>query len=1241
MTSGTIIKKMKSISIAALKILTFLLGLVLFLVLIAVGTEGGTQWTMSRILNVASDNSPYRFSVEELNGTLLDEITFTNFSVTADDPTGITATMGNLVLAWDPQALFDESLRIRNLQLSQLVVDQGQSTAEDADSDIAIDDLLETLFALPYSVLLEQSGISNITLRGEEDRRIAEVTLSGSLDQVGLEILASIDQDDDNGISTSLRLDSADYAVVGSLSWKALLGETAANGTMNISGTLAEIYLQHSLMAPALVDTSGLVTPGLFNGNPLVIDLRHQVSAISGATLLLPALESLEDLAGVITTRGSLELLDVFGELEAQVLDFGLLIAELDVTYETGLIQINQLALDSEKLIIATSGNYTLASENSLGSSLSLNWVLDNFTDGDLLEDLELVSLAGSGSVNIDISDELIMTVLSIDELAGDINNFPLTGSGDLALLNNQLEQINLNFEAGGNALALNGSLSPELDLDWRLQAPALNRLLFSLEGVLNGEGRLSGSTESPRIDGSLSGSNISYRNESIQLQLAALEAQARYDGSDNQIELNFANLKWGEGSSPLVFSGGELFVSGTLPEHVISMETQSSLFNLQARVAGGVQNETWNSVISAMGLQSDFGDWQLSQPLEIIASNEQVSFSEHCWAMTTFSLCGQGNWESVAGLSGEVVIDNFPLSYLNNSQLIEDANLGSIVEMLASRPAGLEKLLADYAISLPANSFIDGRSDVQSSFSGLGGDWASTQLSFIFSPRDLVLGVVIPVSEDDESLTPKVESYGLDEVQLDLSRASGQWLLESAFQVYVPESGGLNFQGAFSGQASLDDNEMLAAQFELDFNNIAWLEALVPNLLNPAGELQASGQIGGNLTRPLLTFDSNFSNGSFELPEFGLSLAEINLALHSEQDNQITISGYASSGAGQISFDSLLSTPFISTRALRLEVTGENFQILNSPGTQVAVNPDLLITFTDNVLDITGALVMPQFDVDISSNMALVGNGSVSLSRDVVVVNIPPELEGSVQASNEGLLGRIPVTMKVMLGLGDQVRFRGFGLDLNLNGDLLLEQSIDRPLLAYGELAIPTGSYSMYRQRLLIENGKLLFLGNPTNPAVEIRAIRNTPNAQAGLQLSGTINSLQGQLFSTPALPESEILSLLVTGRSFQNMGNQDGNNMLGAIANLGLEKGQGLTNNVRNGLGLDTLDITTSDDFRDSALGLGKFIRPNLFMRYDIGLFDRENSLTLEYILTERLKMEVETGVSQSVDLTYTVEK
>ena len=98
----------------------------------------------------------------------------------------------------------------------------------------------------------------------------------------------------------------------------------------------------------------------------------------------------------------------------------------------------------------------------------------------------------------------------------------------------------------------------------------------------------------------------------------------------------------------------------------------------------------------------------------------------------------------------------------------------------------------------------------------------------------------------------------------------------------------------------------------------------------------------------------------------------------------------------------------------------------------------------------------------------------------------------------------------------------------------------------------------------------------------------------------------------------------------------------LMGAIALLGLEKGQGLTNSVSSKLGLDTLAINSGGaDYRESSLGLGKYISPNLFMRYDIGLFDRENVLTLQYILSQKLRLEVESGISQSVDLKYTFEK
>ena len=326
----------------------------------------------------------------------------------------------------------------------------------------------------------------------------------------------------------------------------------------------------------------------------------------------------------------------------------------------------------------------------------------------------------------------------------------------------------------------------------------------------------------------------------------------------------------------------------------------------------------------------------------------------------------------------------------------------------------------------------------------------------------------------------------------------------------------------------------------------------------------------------------------------------------------------------------------------MHLAISGENFQLINLPESRVVVNPDVEIDYFSNILNINGSLDIPQMEIDLRSSEALAAAGSVDVSRDAVIL-VNADGSQATRAAG-GLTGQMPVAGALELRMGENVRFQGYGLDVTLNGDLLVEQSANRPMVAHGELVIPAGSYALYGQRLNVEDGKLLFLGNPFNPALDIRALRQTRVAEVGVLMNGTVRNIQAQLFSTPGLPESEILSLLITGNSFSSageFGNQDGENMLGAIALLGLERGQGLTGNIQNRLGLDTVAISSGGDYRDSALGLGKYLSPRLFMRYDIGLFDRENVLTLDYTLTERLKLEVETGVSQSVDLTYTVEK
>jgi translocation and assembly module TamB len=81
-------------------------------------------------------------------------------------------------------------------------------------------------------------------------------------------------------------------------------------------------------------------------------------------------------------------------------------------------------------------------------------------------------------------------------------------------------------------------------------------------------------------------------------------------------------------------------------------------------------------------------------------------------------------------------------------------------------------------------------------------------------------------------------------------------------------------------------------------------------------------------------------------------------------------------------------------------------------------------------------------------------------------------------------------------------------------------------------------------------------------------------------------------------------------------------------------------LTSKVSSKLGFDSFTVESGSTLEDSALGLGKYITPDLLMRYKVGLFDRQSVLSIDYNLTKHIKLEVETGISQSVDISYTIE-
>ena len=1203
----------------------------LLTVLILMGTEGGTAFLLRTALDQASRDSTLRVETGTINGTLLGELAIEQLNV-RDTASGLRVNAEYVGITFSVAALFNKHVHISLLEARGLAVSPPTTpAASDEPADPAA--LLQSLFELPMTLAADEIRLAPFTLNGPSPLTLQAITGSLALDSARAQVSARITRDNATWISPALTV-LADQRVSAEATWQAPLGEFAGSGQLMVFGDLDTLAIEHVMLNPVVVTTTGTLETGFSSGAAPVFDLSHAATNINGAAFGMP---DLTDFTGAITTAGTPERIALEAEAQVTMTPLGTTGLAVSAQYADAELRIRTAELDNPRFHLATEGTIALAD----ALALSLSWRLADFTDGDLIAQVELVDVNGSGAVTVNTAGGQTVTELSLATLTGSLNGYPLTGSGEVSLLGGNVNDIALTLVSDVNSLLLNGSVTPVLNLDWALQAPALTQLMAGLTGEIDGAGTLTGTLDAPQVAGSLTASNVAYSDGSTQIRLAVLDAQASYRGTDNAVNLTFSNLDIALAGQTYVQTGGMAELTGSPADHAFSLSTRGPAYSLALSGTGQNAQTGWAGIFDSLQIASPFGEWVLQDALELKATSGAAAFNSHCWRMDTIRVCGEGEWLSDNGLTGNVAIDNLPLAWLNDN--LPDAVPGTeaIVAQLAARPPGLVDLLRAFTIAMPDSAFVTGSLDLAVDFAGLGGDWAQTTLEAVLVPGDVTLGLIQIAETEAETNTVQVERYGIDDVDLSVERMAGAWDLQSRFGLYLSEANGLDFQGDFDGAFSLDDAQVLGGQFSLTFNNIAWLEALVPTLTVVRGEFGASGSISGTLERPLLNMDASLDNGSLRVPEYGLALTAIDLDFRSANSNEITIAGSARSGAGQIRLESLMTMPLLDSRTLHVKVQGEDFELLNTEETRMNVAPNIVLDFRNQQLDVSGSLNVPLLNIDFSEREALAAKGSVDVTRDVVIIE-DDEVQREGAASE--LLGRIPVTVDVRLGMGDDVTFEGYGLSLAMTGGLELKQTIDRPMLAHGELNITEGSYTLYGQRLEIRNGRLLFLGNPLNPALDIRAVRETRVAEVGLLMNGTARNIQGQLFSTPSLPESEILSLLVTGNSFgdANAGQQSGENMLGAIALLGLEKGQGLTDSVISKLGIDTVALNNSGDtYRDSSLGLGKYLTPNLFMRYDIGLFDRENVLTLDYILTERLRLEVETGVSQSVDLTYTVEK
>ncbi len=116
----------------------------------------------------------------------------------------------------------------------------------------------------------------------------------------------------------------------------------------------------------------------------------------------------------------------------------------------------------------------------------------------------------------------------------------------------------------------------------------------------------------------------------------------------------------------------------------------------------------------------------------------------------------------------------------------------------------------------------------------------------------------------------------------------------------------------------------------------------------------------------------------------------------------------------------------------------------------------------------------------------------------------------------------------------------------------------------------------------------------------------------------------------STPELEQSDILSLLIVGKTMDRLTSSDQQNLAGQLGGAagGLIAGK-LQDALGEALGLDMFTIGTGDGPGGSSLSIGQYLTQDIFMSYEVGMGKGVgNRIGVEYRITPQVKLKGSTS-------------
>jgi translocation and assembly module TamB len=808
--------------------------------------------------------------------------------------------------------------------------------------------------------------------------------------------------------------------------------------------------------------------------------------------------------------------------------------------------------------------------------------------------------LAGwAGKVNLDATSRGVLAEagpsgsLSIGKLDGTLRGRPIAGEGHIDFAAPAKLNGDLRLSSGRSRVAIQGRSTEQsrIDATATLAVASLADWVPQAGGSLNGEFRVRGVWPKLTIAGTATGKSLSFAEYRVAGLTLTADVESPLDPSGSLR----ARARGVQGGG-FQFATATVDGSGNQQRHRVTVTAEGERLDGLVEMAGGRTATGWSGELAKLSLDSpEVAKLTLRAPARVALDNGNLSIGRACLVEERGALCLEAQVQKSGALDAKYSFEQVSL--------------------------GLANLLAPEALPGQLRGDVAGEGNIRRTADG---QWFGA--ARITSPRAQMV-----MRDDGPGESVLGQRTILLYENLDV-RAELQGMKATASLTAGLQNGG-------SLKATLGANHLTAAAPAIEGRVNATLPTLapfgvfVPAVANLDGTVNAEILISGTTAAPEITGNVDAQRLQADLGNLGIELRDGRLLGEARSGGGFRLAASVASGKGHLELAGSMSERGV----IEAKILGQNFQAADIPAATVVVTPDLQLTGNPKAYLLKGELFIPRADINLQR---LPQDKSPNVSPDVVVIRDGKEVESVAKSQS------LPISASVKVRLGEQINIVGYGLEARVSGELQVRETPGEPTTGSGQLMVG-GTYKAYGQDLTIREGRLLFAGTPLdNPRLAIVAMREIDdNLETGLRIAGSARAPVVTVISDPNVGEADALSYLVTGRSLSDVGSASGSSQdTLASASRSLQgAGAGLVaKRIGARLGLDEASVEENDMIGGSALTIGEYLSPRLYLSYGVGLFEPGEVIALRYKLSDDVGVRVQRGSEETrAGIEYRIEK